>query len=85
MDATVPALHDPCCIFMKRAAPAKLSSESKVEVQVTTSPSMSMVQFGAAIDFPAMPSIVLVGSGSVCLTVGFDVVGSTEMIEKRNG
>ena len=61
MDASVTASQDPCIILMKRAAPAKMSSGSRAEVQVSSSPSISMLQFGAAIDFPAMPSKLLVG------------------------
>jgi len=75
---------------MKRAAPAKMSSGLIVEVQVSSGPSMSMLQFGAAIDFPAMPSKELVGwlvgflvddsdgvdvGASVGLAVGLLVVG----------
>ena len=58
---SVTASHDPCSTVMKRAAPAKMSSGLIVEVQVSSGPSMSMLQFGAAIDFPAMPSKILVG------------------------
>jgi hypothetical protein len=75
---------------MKRAAPAKMSSGLIVEVQVSSGPSISMVQFGTAIVFPAMPSKELAGwlvgslvgdsdgvdvGASVGLTVGLEVVG----------
>jgi len=60
---------------MKRAAPAKMSSGLIVEVQVSSGPSMSMLQFGAAIVFPAMPSKELVG-----WLVGF-LVGDSDGVD----
>ena len=66
MVASATASQDPCnTILMKRAAPAKMSSGSMAEVQVSFGPSMSTVQFGAAINFPAMPSKLFTG----CLVV----------------
>jgi len=71
---------------MKRAAPAKMSSVSIAEVQVSSGPSMSMLQFGAAIDFPMMPSKLLVGwfvgflvGDLVGVDVGLEVVGLAVM------